>query len=111
MNLSKIELKYTETNSADTEIKYSVVSSLIEGADLALLIPPADTAAVQKRIFTQAKRILKDFKNDGRIAFFVTPDNFTKNDTVSQYTFAMFPELEENLPSIETGCDFILVRY
>ena len=111
MNLIKIELKYTDTNSVDTEIKYSVVSARLENAELALLILPSDTPAVQKRIFAQAKRILKDFKNEGRISFYATPDNFTKKDTVSQYTFAMFPELDGNLPPIETGFDFVLIKY
>ena len=110
MNLVKVKLQYTDTDSADTEIKYSIVSSGLDGAELLLLIPPEDTAVIQKRIFSQAKRILKDMKQSGKIAYFATPDNFLKSDTVSQYVNAMFPRLKENLPEITTGFDFLLIN-
>ena len=111
MNLSKVNLIYTDATSSDTEIKYTLVSNKFQSPDLLLLLPPAETLGTQKRVFALAKRILKDFKDKGKIAFFATPDNFSKNDTVSQYVFDMFPEFKEMLPEIKTGNDFLLVRY
>ena len=111
MKLIKIELQYTDENSADTEIKYSVISSMFENPELIILLMPNGADSVQRRIFMQAKRILKEFKSAGRISFFATPDNFIKGDTVSQYVFEMFPELSGELPKIKNGCDFLVIRH
>lgn len=111
MNLIKVKLIYTDTTSSDTEIKYTLVSEKFNSPELLLILPPQDDRVSQKRIFTLAKRILKEFKDSGKISFFATPDNFTKRDTVSQYVFDMFPELRAELPEIKTGYDFLLVRY
>lgn len=111
MNLIKINLKYTDTDSADTEIKYAVVSSGFKGAELVLLGMPNETPAVQKRIFAQAKRILKEFRERGKITFLAAPDNFTKNDTVCQYVYDMYPVLREQLPDIKGGYEFLLFKH
>lgn len=111
MNLVKIKLNYTETDSADTEIKYAVVSTGIEEAELVLLIMPEETPAVQKRIFAQAKRILKQFKENGKISFMAAPDNFAKADTVCQYVYAMYPSLPPHIPNIVSGCEFLLFKH
>lgn len=111
MNLIKANLIYTDTTSSDTEIKYALVSGKLDSSELLLILPPEDERGAQKRIFTLAKRILKDFKENGKIAFFATPANFSKRDTVSQYVFDMFPDLKTKLPEIKTGYDFLLVRY
>ncbi len=110
MNLKIIKLQYTDADSADTEIKYSIVSAILEGGDVILLLPPSDTPAIRKKGFNQIRRIAKEFKELGKITFFATPDNFLRSDTVSKYVLAMFPELEEKLPEITDGCDFLLVR-
>ena len=111
MNLVKIRLNYTDSDSADTEIKYAVVSTKIEDAELVMLIMPDEAPAVQKRIFAQAKRILKQFKEMGKVSFIAAPDNFLKSDTVSQYVQAMFPELISQIPSIASGCEFLLFKH
>ncbi len=111
MNLVKIKLQYTDADSSDTEIKYSVIGSGLDGAELLLLMPPDDTAPIQRRVFSQAKRILKDLKQSGKITYFATPDNFLKSDTVAQYVYAMFPNIKESLPEISNSFDFLLVKY
>ena len=111
MNLLKTKLTYTEVASADTEIKFAVVDAKLKAPELFLLIPPENDAAVQKRVFNLAKKILKQFKADGRVSFFATPDNFKKVDTVCQYVYDMFPAVRDEIPEIETGYDFLLVRF
>ena len=111
MNFKIINLQYSDIESADTVIKFSIVSAGIEKVDLLMLVPPCNLESTQKRIFAQIRRTLKDFKESGKITFFATPDNFLKSDTIAQYVFAMFPELKENLPEIKTGYDFIIVKH
>ena len=111
MNLVKKNLIYTESASADTEIKYTLVDAMMKSPELLLLTPPQDDATTQKRIFNLAKKILRQFKLDGKIAYFAVPANFQKGDTVSQYVFDMFPELPSELPEIKSGYDFLLVRF
>lgn len=111
MNLLTTGLIYTEPPSADTEIKYALVDAKLKAPDLFLLIPPKEDAVTQKRIFNLAKKILRQFKLDGKVSFFVVPANFQKGDTVSQYVLDMFSELSYELPEIKSGYDFLLVRF
>ena len=112
MDITKVNLTYTDTASADTEIKYTLVNAGLNAPKLLLLIfPTAEGVGAQKRVFTLAKKIIKKFKDDGKVSFFLTPENVLKEDTVSKYAFDVFPLLKPQLPEIESGFEYTVVKF
>lgn len=112
MKLKTVNLEYIDPEKSETEIIFSVISSRGEENDLLLLMMPnlPENERHQAKIFTVAKRVIKNLHQGGHISYYAIPNNFTREDTVCQYIYNKFPEIKNMLPSIENGKEFILLR-
>ena len=112
MKLKTVNLEYTDVEKSETEIIFNVISSRGEENDLLLLMMPnpSDNDRMQSRIFSVARRVIKNMHQGGHVSYYAIPDNFTKEDTVCQYIYNKFPETKNVLPVIKSGKEFILVK-
>ena len=111
MILKTIGLEYTEIDKSTTELIFNVVAARQTECDLIMFTMPDNAEEkIKARIFNNSKKILKLMGANGHISYFAVPDNFLNYDTVCKYVYNKFPDLENALPKIVTGKEFIVVR-
>ena len=109
MKLKKIKPEYTDKEKSTTEIIYSLISSRNEGHDLIMLVFDFEDESVSKRIYTNAKRILRELHIQGRINYYALCESFLKRDATAEYIYNKFPEIEQKIADFE-GKRYAVVR-
>ena len=109
MKLKVIKPEYTDKEKSTTEIIYSLISSRSEECDLIMLLFEFEEEGTLKRIFNNAKRLLRTLHTGGRINYYALHDSFEKRDTAAEYIYNKFPELEEKISHLN-GKKYAVVR-
>ncbi len=111
MVLKKILLRSNLPEHLATEIMYEIAAARADGAELIRIETSTseDGASVYKKLYSSLIRLLKGMKDDGRIQFFATKDNFDSLSTEAVFLQNKYPTHFESISS-EDGKDYLYIK-
>ena len=111
MVLKKISLRSNLPEHLATEIMYEIAAARADGAELIRIETSTDEegSSVHKKIYSSLIRLLKGMKDDGRIQFFATKNNFDSLSTEAVFLQNKYPAHFESNGSAENQ-DYVYIK-
>lgn len=107
---NKYQITQADTKPSETEAYYHIACARERGEGLLCLCFSYSDDKILRRVFTNMLKILKAYKQAGKISLYIPYDSFGESTTETKYLFNKHPELEEDSFLFQPDTPFILVR-
>lgn len=107
---NKYQITQIDPKASETEAYYYMACARERGEELLCLCFSYSDDKALRRVFLNALKLLKNYKQAGKITLYIPHDKIQESTTETKYLFNKYPSLENDSFLFSPSSPYILVR-